>query len=245
MDLGSVQLELRDVTRKCIAILGIRGSGKSNTAKVTAQELIREGVPVVVVDPDGEYTNLQAKVRNNFSVSPLSLASSVLGEGESVVLDMNEWNQEAFKFLLDFMTSLWELSKVYSRDVFILLEEAHEFIPQGERTELSDALTRIALRGRKRGLGMILVSQRSAKVNKDVLTQSEIYFLHKVVHPIDIKVYKEILPIKGREVEATVKTLRTGEAIFYRDGAFKTVKIRKFEPDTLIPVVETKEELKV
>lgn len=45
MDLGTLTLEKDQVIRKCIAILGIRGSGKSNTAKVFAEELIKEKVP--------------------------------------------------------------------------------------------------------------------------------------------------------------------------------------------------------
>lgn len=76
---------------------------------------------------------------------------------------------------------------------------------------------------------MILVSQRSAKVNKDVLTQSEIYFLHKVVHPVDVRVYKEILPLKSREIEAEIKAMETGDAIFYKDGELRKVRIRKFD----------------
>ena len=85
--------------------------------------------------------------------------------------------------------------------------------PQGERTPLKQLLTRIALRGRKRGLGIILMSQRSAKVEKDVLTQVPLLFLHKVVHPIDLKVYKELIPLPGTQVEAMVSALQQGQAI--------------------------------
>ncbi|AWR99076.1 ATP-binding protein [Metallosphaera hakonensis] len=228
MNLGTLILEREQVSRKCVAVLGIRGSGKSNTAKVLAEELIREGISLVVVDPDGEYRGLNAVVFDKFNVEPEELVN-VLLVGKSVVLDVNDWNNEVFEFLTSFFTYLWEVSKIYKKDIFILLEEAHEFIPQGERTPLSDVLVRIALRGRKRGLGLLLVSQRSAKVNKDVLTQSEIYFLHKVVHPVDVRVYREILPIKSKELESEIKSMGVGEAIFYKDGELTKVKIRKFE----------------
>ena len=228
MDLGTLTLEKDQVIRKCIAILGIRGSGKSNTAKVFAEELIKEKVPLVIVDPDGEYRGLEAIIFDKFNVDPEEVVNLLMG-GKSVVLDVNDWNEEVFKFLTTFFNILWETSKIYRRDIFVLLEEAHEFIPQGTRTPLSDVLVRIALRGRKRGIGMILVSQRSAKVNKDVLTQSEIYFLHKVVHPVDVRVYKEILPLKSREIEAEIKAMETGDAIFYKDGELRKVRIRKFD----------------
>ncbi|WP_373467836.1 helicase HerA domain-containing protein [Acidianus infernus] len=52
MDLG-FPLNSSELVRKCIAILGIRGSGKPNTAKILGKELIKEGFPIVVIDPDG------------------------------------------------------------------------------------------------------------------------------------------------------------------------------------------------
>ncbi|MEM3863452.1 MAG: DUF87 domain-containing protein [Metallosphaera sp.] len=233
MDLGSLTLDSNDVVRKCVSILGIRGSGKSNTAKIFAEELINAGVPVIIIDPDGEYKGLKVTTFDKFSEDPEEIVNLV-HLGRSVDLDVNEWNEEVFKFLTSLMNYLWDVSKVRKKDLFILVEEAHEFIPQGERTPLSDILTRIALRGRKRGLGMILVSQRSAKVNKDVLSQSEIYFLHKVVHPVDIKVYKEILPLKTKDVENEIKSLTTGEAIFYKDGELRKIRVRKFDEQFIV-----------
>ena len=35
------------------AILGVRGSGKSNTASALVEELLDKGVPIVVVDIEG------------------------------------------------------------------------------------------------------------------------------------------------------------------------------------------------
>ncbi|NON62944.1 ATP-binding protein [Acidianus sp. RZ1] len=232
MDLGFT-LDSNEIARKCIAILGIRGSGKSNTAKVLASELIADGYPVVIIDPDGEY-ELNAITIDNFDLDTDILAKQIIYDGKSTIIDMNEWNNKAFNFLFNLLDSLWNKSKVGGKSFFILLEEAHEFIPQNEKTRLSEEITRIALRGRKRGIGMILVSQRSAKINKDVLTQSEIYFLHKVVHPADIKVYREILPWKAKDVES-VKSLEVGEAFFYVNGTVNKVKVKKY----LAPIVPT------
>lgn len=233
MDIGNVTLDRKDVVRKCIGILGIRGSGKSNTAKVIIEELLKERVPITVIDPDGEYIDevlyYNGIIVNDFSKDPIAMAIEHHKKMLTVDIDMSEWTEDSFKFLARYLEALWEISRLFSIDRTIIVEEAHEFIPQGKRTDLSDAIVRIALRGRKRGLGLIFISQRSAKVNKDALAESEVYFLHKVVHPADLKVYKEILPLKPKEVDEIVPKLQVGEALFYYNGDVKRVKIKKFE----------------
>jgi DNA helicase HerA-like ATPase len=58
----STDLQLpQEVGTETIAILGRRGSGKSNTATVIAEELIRAGQQVVVIDPKGEAWGLKAQ----------------------------------------------------------------------------------------------------------------------------------------------------------------------------------------
>ena len=47
----------------------------------------------------------------------------------------------------------------------------------------------IATEGRKRGLGIVMVGQRSARIDKDVLSQAGILMLHRVRHPADMGVY--------------------------------------------------------
>jgi len=91
----------------------------------------------------------------------------------SVVLNLGEWSEEVFDYSMRYLQSTWDVSRVSPRYRTVVVEEAHEFVPQGRGNALSEVLIRMGLRGRKRGLGLMLISQRSAKVNKDRLTQSE------------------------------------------------------------------------
>ena len=52
-------LGLEDIIGQCVAILGIRGSGKSNTAGVIFEELLRNNYPLSIIDIDGEYFGLK------------------------------------------------------------------------------------------------------------------------------------------------------------------------------------------
>ena len=131
-----------------------------------------------------------------------------------------------YEFLLAYFTRLWEVCFIHRQPYQVILEEAHEFLPQGQRTPLKEILTRIALRGRKRGLGTIVMSQRSAKVDKDVLTQASLLFLHRVVHPIDLKVYQDLIPLPGREVESMVGSLQTGQTIALYQHQAQVIQVR-------------------
>jgi len=233
------KMPLRDLIGESVAVLGIKGSGKTNTAAVLIEELLSYGLPLTIVDIEGEYWGLKERFEilvvgrsDNVDMEvgvPQAerIAEFSVTHGISVILDLSDFGQdEMLSFLLRYFKSLWAICFQLRKPYEIVLEEAHEFVPQSVRTPLKEVLTRIALRGRKRGLGIISVSQRSAKVEKDVLTQASILFLHRVVHPIDVKVYQEILPLPPREVEHMVGELQPGQAIILSEHKAHTVQIR-------------------
>lgn len=236
---GGFQLALASMVGESVALLGIKGSGKTNTAAVLIEELLLNNFPMTIVDIEGEYWGLKEKFdilvvgRSSHvdvemgAAQAAELARISFSRGISVILDMSEFSQdEMFEFLLCYFTALWESASAEGKPYQVVLEEAHEFIPQSARTPLKEILTRIALRGRKRGLGLISISQRSAKVDKDVLTQAALVFLHRVVHPVDLKVYQDIVPLPPKEVEAMVRQLEKGQAIVLHNYETQVVKIR-------------------
>jgi hypothetical protein len=233
------QIQTQTLVGRSVAVLGITGSGKTNTAAVLIEELLLNGLPLTVVDIEGEYWGLKEKFEvlvagrsqhAELEVDPnnaAQLAEISLKRGISIILDLSDFTQdEASEFLTQYFTSLWTASTSAKQPYQIVLEEAHEFVPQGIRTPLKQVLTRIALRGRKRGLGIILVSQRSAKVEKDVLTQTSLLFLHKVVHPIDLKVYKDLIPLPSAQVEDLIRKLQLGEAVVIYNHQVHVVHFR-------------------
>ncbi|HVB21624.1 MAG TPA: DUF87 domain-containing protein [Ktedonobacteraceae bacterium] len=233
------QLQPQTLVGRSIAVLGITGSGKTNTAAVLIEELLSSGLPLTIVDIEGEYWGLKERFEvlvagrsehSELEVGPgnaAKLAEISVTRGISVILDLSDFTQdEAYEFLVQYFTSLWAACSSSKQPYQIVLEEAHEFIPQGAGTPLKQILTRIALRGRKRGLGIILISQRSAKVEKDVLTQASLLFLHKVIHPIDLKVYKDLIPLPSAEVEIMIRKLQPGEAIVIYNNQVNILHIR-------------------
>jgi hypothetical protein len=235
-----LDLDLEEIIGQCIAILGIRGSGKSNTAGVIFEELLRNNYPMSIVDIEGEYFGL----KENYEVLVVGTGEGVeieidaesageiarvsMEQNVPVVLDLSGFlADERTELLKAYLSSLWDLAGRLRRPYVIGIEEAHEFIPQGVKTELKELIARIALRGRKRGLGGIIVSQRSAKVDKDVLSQAGILFLHRVVHEVDMRVYGELLPWRKAEVKEIVGSLETGDCIHINGDTIRPIYVRE------------------
>lgn len=240
LNLGpELTVPLDEVVGQCVAILGIRGSGKSNTAGVIFEELLAAHFPLSLVDTDGEYFGLKEKYevlvvgRGDHADVELGMATVgevanlSLREGVPVILDVSDMlGPEREAVLFGYLTQVWSLAGRLRTPYMIGVEECHEFIPQGVRTPLKDVIARIALRGRKRGLGAVVISQRSAKVEKDVLTQAGMLFLHRVVHEADMRVYGELLPWRKIEAKDIVSKLEVGECIFIAGPAAQKVRIR-------------------
>jgi hypothetical protein len=237
---NKLQLEPADLIGRRIAVLGISGSGKTNTAAVLIEEMYTAGFPFTIVDIEGEYWGLREQLnvliigrkgkKNviDVEVTPeqaSEFARASLEKKISVVLDLSEFSpSEQKEFLFQYVQTLFDLCE---QPYKLIIEEAHEFMPQsGGDTQLKELMARVAVRGRKRGLDVMLMSQRASKVNKDVLTQCEVYFLQKVIHPLDLQVYKDLIPLPAKEVEAIVPSLLPGQAIVLWNNQVQVVQIR-------------------
>ncbi len=237
---NDLELDLESLIGQCVAVLGIRGSGKSNTAGVIFEELLNNNYPMSIVDIEGEYFGLKEKyevlvVGTGDGVEieidagcAAEIAEVSMEKNVPVVLDLSGFlSDERNELLMEYLSSLWNLAGTLRRPYIIGIEEAHEFIPQGVKTELKEMISRIALRGRKRGLGAIVVSQRSAKVEKDVLSQAGMLLLHRVVHEVDMRVYSELLPWRKSEVKEIITSLETGNCIFVNGETVRPIYVRE------------------
>ncbi|MBI5804399.1 ATP-binding protein [Candidatus Pacearchaeota archaeon] len=77
--------------------------------------------------------------------------------------------------------------------VWIFIDEAHEFLPRGEKTPATDALVQLLREGRQPGISLVLATQQPGQIHKDVMTQSDIVISHRITAKPDIEALNEIM----------------------------------------------------
>lgn len=211
------------------AIFGKSGSGKSNTASVVVEELLEMGFPMLIVDIEGEYATLSERYEvvhigdgdgydhPLFEVEPGQIVDFCLDQHRPVIIDISEVLEieRAERVITDTLQLLFSREKHENKPFLVIVEEVHEFLPQqGGLDDLGEMLIRIAKRGRKRGLGLLGMSQRPASVDKNFITQCDWLVFHRLTWQNDTRVVKTIL---GKEYAEDVKDLATGSAYLLAD----------------------------
>lgn len=181
-----------DAVTEVIGIFGQRGMGKTNTGRVLAEEMLRAGQQVVILDPldvwwglplDAAGTGLGGDVlvfggtHGHLPLSPgtgEAVAALLAETGRSAVLSLSQMRRaEAALFVADFAEGLLRAKDTRRTPLHLVWDEAQKFVPQSqvkgqERMQL--AVEDLVLGGRVFGLGHTLISQRLALVSKDVTT---------------------------------------------------------------------------
>jgi hypothetical protein len=70
--------------------------------------------------------------------------------------------------------------------VWLIVDEAHEFLPNDGVTPATAPLTTILREGRQPGISLVLASQQPGKISTDVITQSDIVIAHRITSEVDI-----------------------------------------------------------
>lgn len=77
--------------------------------------------------------------------------------------------------------------------VWIFIDEAHEFLPLGQKTVATDALVQLLREGRQPGISVVLATQQPGQIHHDVMTQSDIVISHRVTSKQDVEALNYIM----------------------------------------------------
>ncbi|MBS3147950.1 ATP-binding protein [Candidatus Woesearchaeota archaeon] len=68
---------------------------------------------------------------------------------------------------------------------WIMIDEAHEFLPFSGKVASSDALITLLREGRQPGIAMVMATQQPGKIHTDAMTQSDVILAHRLTAKID------------------------------------------------------------
>lgn len=147
------------------------------------------------------------------SENPLDL-TKLLEPGEASIVNLRAVEPETAEMTMFMLAKrLFDLRKKNQIPPFIMvIEEAHNFAPEKGfgKALSSDILRKIASEGRKFGLGIGVISQRPARIDKNVLSQCNTQFILRVTNPNDLKAISKSFEGITSEVESMIKSLPPG-----------------------------------
>ena len=257
---GRVLLPDDFITRTAAAIAR-KGAGKTYTSKVLAEELLEAGHQVVVIDPLDVWWGLGVGTgsREGHHICvfggehadvPLaetggSTLAQYLAERPEVnaiiCIDHLSKNGQR-RFATDFFEAFFraKTKHEFRTPVHLFVDEADMFAPQrvmkGSERMLG-ALDTIVRRGRTRGIGVTMITQRPATLHKDLLTQVDLLIAMQLISPQDRKAIDAWVKHCAAEDECdevmrSLPKLKVGQAWFWAPAwlhMLQLVEIRKLK----------------
>lgn len=236
------------------AVLAKKGSGKSYTASVQAEELLDARQHVVVVDPTGAWHGLRSSADGKSAGYPIAvlggehgdvpleatagevIADAIAAEHFSAIVDLSLFRKgEALRFMAAFLETLYRRNR---EALHLFVDEADTVAPQRtfgpEQARVLGATEDIVRRGRIRGIGCTLITQRPQVVNKDVLSQVDMLTLLRMNHPKDLGAIDDWVgvhgdPLLAKQLRASLPSLPIGDAWVWAPASdiFERVSIRR------------------
>ena len=245
-----------DAVTETFAILAIRGAGKTYTGKVFTEELTKAHHQVVVLDPLGVWWGLRSSAKGDAKGLPFVIlggdhgdlpledtageviANLVVDQPVPLVLDLSHMRKAAMRrFVAAFLDRLYHQNR---EALHLMIDEADLFAPQRpmrDETAMLGAMEDIVRRGRARGLGVTLITQRAAVLHKDVLTQCSTLVALRTSGKQDLDAMDAWVQANGTKEErdtmmSSLAALPTGTAWVWSPhwlAIFKKVRIRLAE----------------
>jgi Helicase HerA, central domain len=154
----------------------------------------------------------------DFSEVPSDILPLIIGLVARLVFSVQQWTE-----------------KEKRHPVALLCDEAHLYIPERHETGVLEAglrsFERIAKEGRKYGVGLTVISQRPAEVNRTVLSQCNNFVAMRLTNAEDQAVIRRLLPDTLGGFTDLLPILDIGEALVVGDAAMLPSRIRIDEPN--------------
>ena len=228
-----------DAVTSTVVVVGIRGSGKSTTAVDMAEEMVKAGQQIIVLDPKDDWWGMRSSADGKSEGLPITIlggshqdaplehtagklvAEIILNEHISCILSMRHFSDgQRFRFIYDLMDYFVR----HCQDpMHLFADEADQIAPQEKqnKTQRGDSvsesmmlsLVRRAIKtGRTGGLGMTFITQSPAAFDKRTMNMCETMIAMRVIGKQDFEQVESWFKVNIRdhdELEKIVSQLPT------------------------------------
>jgi uncharacterized protein len=193
----------------------------------------KDGTPLSSLAKGGQVTVLDvscyATMPNGWAIKSL-----VVGLTSQKLFNqrMRERKDEEFQQLHSAMYYFSEDSAPAKQEyplVWLVIDEAHEFLPNVGKTTATDALVTILREGRQPGISLILATQQPGKIHTDVMTQCDTVISHRITAKVDTDALGMLMQSymrKGLTEELDNLPRVKGSAIIFDDNNEKMYPMR-------------------
>lgn len=217
-------IDLHDAISHHIALIGVTGSGKSFLAREMIKEL-KQDTKIICVDFTGEYAekfkdlqihkitnskdDINKFVQSNINIGMFELPSI------SNTKDVLEQTQQFIELVFEYAKN-----QQVQQQICLVLEEAHTIVPEtsflgdlgdfGSSKALVNKMGQVALQGRKYGVGLMVIGQRTANISKTILTQCNTMICFQAFDETNFNFLGNYI---GKDLALTLPTLKKYHAV--------------------------------
>lgn len=155
------------------------------------------------------------KIRSIFGERTTGIGE-YLAPGQMSILDLSGMDQFlANYFSFRILNEIYDIKATsdYRYPVFVFIEEAHNFVPPKQNSQISGMIKKIASEGRKFGIFLVVITQRPGKIDQDVLSQCNSEIVLRITNPLDQKAVLESGESISQAVIDDLPSLNVGEAV--------------------------------
>lgn len=77
--------------------------------------------------------------------------------------------------------------------IWLMMDEAHQFLPNDAKTTSSDALLTLVKLGREPGISTVFITQQPYKLHSDALSQTDVVLSHRLTSQQDVKALETVM----------------------------------------------------
>lgn len=231
-----VELDLQELITGRTLLCSISRFGKTWTARRIVEQVFGK-TGIIIVDVEGEYATLRDKfplliIGKDVQLVPESaefLADQILEHDLSAIIDGSDPQLDiaAFQeFLARFIDRFIAMETKMRKPYLWILEEADELAPETgiARSICLNQIRKIVKKGGKRGIGVMVLTQRPAFVSKFVISQCPNKLIGRTEWPDDLTVIRKFARVPKRFADPESKDPHAlknlGKGQFYVAGDF-------------------------